>query len=176
MASREKVFIIDGYNVLRSGPAYSHLTGPDWTDDSFNSAREILLNDVSLFCGGEASATIVYDGTRNQFSDGHTERVGQVKIVFSKAGKDADQTVIELARSEREKNKNVTVISSDSSIQNSVMGCGVTRMSSRDFCREFDSLRSAIDQDEDLEPAIRPTIASTIPSDVLKKLESLRDS
>ncbi len=176
MVSHKKVFIIDGYNVLRSGPAYSHLTGPDWTDDSFNNAREILLNDVAFFCGGDALATIVYDGTKNQFSDGHTENVGQVKIVFSKAGKDADQTVIEIARSEREKNKNVTVVSSDASIQNSVMGWGVTRMSSRDFCREMLALRSDEAQDEQVKPSVKPTIASAIPGDVLEKLKALRDA
>ena len=176
MASAKKFFIFDGYNVLRCGPAYERVVGPDWTDDSFNAARELLLNDVSFFCGGEAEATIVYDGTRNKYSDGHTEKVGQVKIVFSKAGKDADQTVIELARSLREKNTNVTVVSSDSSVQNSVMGCGVTRMSSRDFCREMQFLRASDEAEVDLKPAPKPTIAGRIPADVLKKLEALRDA
>ena len=176
MASAKKFFIFDGYNVLRCGPAYERLTGPDWTDDSFNTARELLLNDVSFFCGGEAEATIVYDGTRNKYSDGHTEKVGQVKIVFSKAGKDADQTVIELARTLREKNKNVTVVSSDSSVQNSVMGCGVTRMSSRDFCRELQFLRASDEADVEIKPTQKPTVAGRIPADVLKKLEALRDA
>ena len=39
---RKKLLIVDGYNVLRSGSRYREITGPDYTDDAFNTAREIL--------------------------------------------------------------------------------------------------------------------------------------
>lgn len=174
--TRDKVYIVDGYNVLRCGPCYEHLTGPDWTDDSFNLAREMLLNDVTLMVGREAEATIVYDGTGNVFSDGHARSVGPVKVLFSKTGKDADQTVIELARAARLKTENVTVISSDASVQNSVMGHGVARMSSRDFCRECNHLRSQLSDDIQAKTNTKSTIESSLPSDVLEKLKTLRDS
>ena len=151
------------------------MAGPDWTYDSFNTAREKLLNDVAFFCGGEAQAVIVYDGTKNEYSDGHTDVVGQVKIVFSKTGKDADQTVIELAKSARDNYEEVTVVSSDAGIQNTVMGWGVARMSSREFCREFESLRMAETQEEEISTSHKSTIGSSITADVLKKLENMRD-
>ena len=175
MSSNKKVYIIDGYNVLRCGPCYENLCGPDWTFESFNLAREMLLNDISFFCGNEADATIVYDGYENNFSDGHTQKVGNVKIIFSKKGKDADQTVIELARRAREANKDVTVISSDSSVQNSSMGQGVVRMSSRDFCIECNRLRQQSRNETNINPESKSTIESSIPKDTLKKLVIMRD-
>ena len=39
---RKRLLIVDGYNVLRSGSRYREITGPDYTDDAFNTAREIL--------------------------------------------------------------------------------------------------------------------------------------
>ena len=161
-STSDKVYIVDGYNVLRCGPCYEHLTGPDWTDDSFNLAREMLLNDVTLLVGKEATATIVYDGTRNEFSTGKAQKVGPVSVIFSVTGKDADQTV--------------TVISSDASIQNSVMGHGVARMSSRDFCRECNALRQQVAEDLVVKPPKKSTVGSSIPEDVLTKLKNLRDS
>ena len=43
---RKKLLIVDGYNVLRSGSRYRKITGPDYTDDAFNTARERLINGV----------------------------------------------------------------------------------------------------------------------------------
>ena len=45
-AGRQQLLIVDGYNVLRSGSRYREITGPDYTDDAFNTARERLINDV----------------------------------------------------------------------------------------------------------------------------------
>ena len=56
------------------------------------------------------------------------------------------------------------------------MGCGVTRMSSRDFCRELQFLRASDEADVEVKPVDRNTVAGRIPPDVLKKLEALRDA
>lgn len=174
--SRDKIYIVDGYNVLRSGPCYEKLTtGPDWTDDTFNLAREMLINDITFFCGREATATIVFDGTSNIYSDGHRQKMGNIDIVFSKAGKDADQTVIEIARQARTRCERVTVISGDAAIQNSVMGQGVARMSPRDFCNEVNSSRKEIDSHEYLIESKKSTIESTLSADTLAKLIAIRD-
>ena len=43
---RNKLLIVDGYNVLRSGERYkTSAFGPDYTDDAFNTARERLINE-----------------------------------------------------------------------------------------------------------------------------------
>ena len=39
---RQRLLIIDGFNVLRSGSRYQEaFAHPDYTDDAFNTAREI---------------------------------------------------------------------------------------------------------------------------------------
>ena len=40
---RKRLLLVDGYNVLRSGSRYQEaFAHPDYTDDAFNTAREIL--------------------------------------------------------------------------------------------------------------------------------------
>ena len=48
---RKKLLLVDGYNVLRSGSRYREITGPDYTDDAVNTARERLVNDVVNYAG-----------------------------------------------------------------------------------------------------------------------------
>ena len=88
---RKRMLIVDGYNVLRSGSRYRAITSPDYTDDSFNTARERLVNDVIDFAGRTYEAYIVYDGGGNAYSEGAPETVGRVKIIFSPAGSSADK-------------------------------------------------------------------------------------
>ena len=82
---RKKLLIVDGYNVLRSGSRYRNAPDEDYTDDTFNAAREMLINDVVNYAGGDYKAVIVFDGAKNAFSDGEAETVGGVRIVFSPA-------------------------------------------------------------------------------------------
>ena len=53
---RKKLLIVDGYNVLRSGSRYRNAPDEDYTDDTFNAAREMLINDVVNYAGGEKLA------------------------------------------------------------------------------------------------------------------------
>ena len=81
-ASRPKILLVDGYNVLRSGSRYQEaFAHPDYTDDAFNTARERLINDVINFAGREYKAVIVFDGGDNQFSTGEVETIGGVRTV-----------------------------------------------------------------------------------------------
>lgn len=82
---RKKLLIVDGYNVLRSGSRYRNAPDEDYTDDTFNAAREMLINDVVNYAGGDYKAVIVFDGAKNAFSNGEAETVGGVRIVFSPA-------------------------------------------------------------------------------------------
>ena len=80
---RKKLLLVDGYNVLRSGSRYQRIAGPDYTDDTFNTAREALITDVVNYAGRDWRAVIVFDGAKNRFSTGEAETVGGVRIVFS---------------------------------------------------------------------------------------------
>ena len=172
---RKKLLIVDGYNVLRSGSRYKRITGPDYTDDAFNRARETLVNDVVNYAGREWRAIIVYDGARNEFSTGEAETVGGVRIVFSPAGQSADKVIEKLAHDARERQVETLVVTSDATIQNTVFGDGVDRMSAEGFCREVAVYYEDARLDETPRIAYKNTVAGRISPDVLAKLKNLRD-
>ena len=73
---RNKLLIVDGYNVLRSGQRYVHMRREeDYTHETFNKVREALISDVAAFAGTEYKAIIVFDGADNPESAGKTERI-----------------------------------------------------------------------------------------------------
>ena len=133
---RKKLLIGDGYNVLRSGSRYRNAPDEDYTDDTFNAAREMLINDVVNYAGGDYKAVIVFDGAKNAFSNGEAETVGGVRIVFSPAGQSADKVIEKLAHDARERQVETLVVTSDATIQDTTFGFGVDRMSADGFSRE----------------------------------------
>lgn len=171
----KRVIIVDGYNVLRSGSRYKHIEGPDYTDDFFNAAREKLYNDVASYAGSGAKATIVFDGGGNAKSAGEVEKVGSVQVIFSRAGQSADNVIEKLAREARERGEEVTVITSDSTVQNTVYSAGVNRMSAEGFCREMQIFYQDVREDSKPQIASKRTIASRIDPETLQRLMELRD-
>lgn len=175
MAQRKKLLIVDGYNVLRSGSRYKAITDPDYTDDTFNQARETLINDCVNFAGREWSAIIVFDGAKNEFSQGEVETVGGVRIMFSPAGQSADKVIEKLAHDARVRAVETLVVTSDATIQGTVFGGGVDRMSANDFSWEIAMLHK--EQVSDASPRVsrKNTVAERIDPAVKAQLEALRD-
>lgn len=174
---RKKLLIVDGYNVLRSGSRYKRVssTHPDYTDDTFNTARERLINDVVHFAGRDYKAIIVFDGARNEFSQGSMEKVGGVQIMFSRAGESADKVIEKLAFDARERMIETLVVTSDATIQDTVFGGGVDRMSADGFSGEVGMYYYEAQLDETPKVAKKNTVADRIPSDTLAKLKAMRD-
>ena len=172
---RKRMLIVDGYNVLRSGSRYRHITKPDYTDDSFNTAREQLVNDVIDFAGRTYEAYIVYDGGDNVYSEGNPERIGRVKIIFSPAGTSADKVIEKLAHEGRVRNMEVLVVTSDATIQDTVFGGGVDRMSANGFAREMEMLKEETRLDDAPVVSKKMTLGERIDADTLAKLKALRD-
>ena len=174
--TREKLLIVDGYNVLRSGSRYRSYTEPDYTDDAFNAAREALINDVICYSGRDWSSVIVFDGGDNEFSDGQPQTIGGVRIIFSPAGQSADKVIEKLARDARQRQVEVMVVTSDATVQDTVFGFGVDRMSAEGFSREMRMHFEEAHADKQPEVSRKNTVAERIDADTLAKLESLRDS
>lgn len=174
-ASRKKLLIIDGYNVLRSGKRYRSITEPDYTDDAFNTARETLINDVISFAGHKWSALIVFDATQNKYSAGKSEYIGGVRIMFSPFGQSADKVIEKLSHDARERHVETLVVTSDASIQDAVFGGGVDRMSANDFSWEIDTLKTEIKRDKEISASSKNTLAARLSPEMRKKLEDLRD-
>lgn len=172
---RKKLLIVDGYNVLRSGSRYRNLTGPDYTDDTFNAAREALINDVVNYAGRDWRAIIVFDGGKNAFSTGASETVGGVRIMFSPAGQSADKVIEKLSHDARERQIETLVVTSDATIQDTVFGFGVDRMSANGFSHEVGMYYDDARLDEAPKVAEKNTVAGRIDASTLAKLKALRD-
>ena len=152
---RKKLLIVDGYNVLRSGSRYRNAPDEDYTDDTFNAAREMLINDVVNYAGGDYKAVIVFDGAKNAFS--------------------ADKVIEKLAHDARERQVETLVVTSDATIQDTTFGFGVDRMSADGFSREVGMYYEEARLDETPKVAQKNTVASRIDPVTLAKLKALRD-
>ena len=172
---RKKLLIVDGYNVLRSGRRYRTIAGPDYTHDAFNRAREALVNDVVSYAGRGTRAVIVYDGKDNALSTGEPDVIGGVRIMFSPAGQSADKVIEKLAHDARERGVETIVVTSDATIQDTVFGGGVDRMSADGFSHEMGEYYEDARLDDTPKVARKNTVAERIPADTLARLKALRD-
>lgn len=172
---RAKLLIVDGYNVLRSGSRYRCAPDEDYTDDTFNTAREMLINDVVNYAGRDYKAIIVFDGGKNEFSNGEAEKIGGVRIMFSPAGQSADKVIEKLAHDARERRVETLVVTSDATIQDTTFGFGVDRMSANGFSREVGMYYEEARLDDTPKVAQKNTVASRIDPAILAKLKALRD-
>lgn len=176
MASRKKMLIVDGYNVLRSGSRYVHMrNADDYTHDRYNQVREALISDVAAFAGSEYRAVIVFDAADNEESAGKTENIGGVRVMFSPFGSSADKVIEKLAHDARMRNIETLVVTSDATIQDTVFGGGVDRMSANGFSREMDDLHEDDVRDAAFVTEHKSTVAQRVSPDVLQKLIRMRD-
>lgn len=173
---RDKVLIVDGYNVLRSGQRYRYMRDdPDYTHAKFNNVREALISDVAAFAGAQYQAVIVFDAADNEESAGKFERIAGVSVVFSPYGSSADKVIEKYAHDARERNCEVLVVTSDATIQDTVFGGGVDRMSANGFSLEIDSIHEERKQDEYVSTSRKATVADRIDAETRAKLIALRD-
>lgn len=173
--TRKRMLIVDGYNVLRSGYRYRDIEAEDYDDDAFNTAREMLLKDVISFAGKTYKACIVYDGGGNVHSTGAPQTIGGVDVVFSPAGSTADKVIERLAHEAAEKGIEVMVVTSDATIQDTVFGGGVDRMSANGFSHEMEMLVQEVHLDESPAVAEKRTVAERLDPETVRKLKALRD-
>lgn len=149
---------------------------PDYTFEKYNQVREALISDVAAFAGSEyQSVTVVFDGADNTESAGKVQRVGQVKVIFSPYGSTADKVIEKLAHDARERNFEVLVVTSDATIQDTVFGGMVTRMSANGFSNEIDDLHDEARREGQGCTKRKATVADRLDEDVVDKLKALRD-
>lgn len=173
---RKKMLIVDGYNVLRSGQRYVHMRkDPDYTHVTYNKVREALISDVASFAGTEYRAVIVFDAGDNNESAGKSQTIGGVKVVFSPYGSSADKVIEKLAHDYSRERFEVLVVTSDATIQDTVFGGGVDRMSANGFSLEIESMNTDVALDKKIVTKRKATIADRISPEALEKLKALRD-
>lgn len=127
-----RIFVIDGYNVMRSCEPYASLWG---SDAEVGMAR--LVSDIAAHTSDDRQAIIVFDGGANPLSDGKPHEIAGVTVIFSPYGVDADAVIEREVSERRGSGYELVVVTSDIQTQRAVMGKGVTRMSSAGFAAEI---------------------------------------
>ena len=174
MMDRRKVLLVDGYNVIRNNSRYVGL-GADYNDDAWNKAREALINDAALMANQDYErCTVVFDGAGNVNSEGIPKKKAGIQVVFSPSGVSADSVIEQLAHDAREEGLEVVVVSSDFTIQSTVFGGGVTRMSAAAFSNVSEVLEEEWhDAGERVRSKTKNTLGDRIDPDVAEKLRAM---
>lgn len=171
---RRLVLIVDGYNVIRNNERYAGLGADYASGEGWNAAREALINDAAqVALGTYEHCTVVFDGAGNPNSTGEVSREAGIDVIFSPAGKSADTVIERLAHEARERGLEVVVVSSDFTIQTTVFGGGVTRMSAAGFGIDSELAESDWRQAADEGSNERRTVADRIDADVLAQLNAM---
>lgn len=132
--------IVDGYNLLHAHQRYSVIAGRD-----IDAARARLVADLAGFAQGGPRVVVVFDGGGNPSSDGAPHHVGQLTVIFSAAGTDADSVVEALAARSRERGEAATVVTSDSAMRQAVRSGSVSVLSSEAFVADLVRSSSEVD-------------------------------
>ena len=148
MARRKKLqpLVVDGYNVIFATPRYQALIDEETTGepylghDAHVRSRAALISDVAAFASGSYRATIVFDGSGNVNPERLPLQVGGVDLIFSLPGEQADEVIERLAGEARQRGEAITVISSDSTVQATMGGIPITRLSSKILLKEVEAL------------------------------------
>ena len=92
------------------------------------------------------------------------------------AGQSADKVIEKLAREARSKYKDITVVSSDAAIQETVFADNVSRMSANDFSWEVNHSNEQLASEISHQTKTKNTVMDRINGDTRQKLQALRDS
>ena len=173
-----ELLVVDGYNVIHASPRYEKLifdrSDDPYSNDVYDRARTALIADVAAFALRRYDSVIVFDGAGNVSADRPNLPQAGVRIEFSPTGVSADTVVQRLCTEAREVGRACSVVTSDGTIQATVMGKGVTRISARMFVEEIRQVDVDVAEAE-AAPDIKLTLGSRLSADTLSKLQALRN-
>ena len=172
-AAKEKLLIVDGYNVLGAWPDLSK--GRPLAD-----ARDDLIRRLHDYAGYTGQKVIlVFDAWQSERLARTQEDHGLLTVVFTSKGEMADHYIERLCDENARKvdlgRMELRVATSDGVEQTVVMGRGAVRLSSRELIREIGQSRSV--GAAYARPAFkstRSTIMERVPEEVRMQLEKLR--
>ncbi|WP_246060836.1 NYN domain-containing protein [Enorma burkinafasonensis] len=174
---QRELLVVDGYNVIHASPRYEKLifdrSDDPYSSDVYDRARTALIADVAAFALRRYDPVIVFDGAGNISPDRPNLPQAGVRIEFSPTGVSADTVVQRLCTEAREAGRACSVVTSDGTIQATVMGKGVTRISARMFVEEIRQVDADVAEAE-AAPDIKLTLGSRLSVDTLAKLQALR--
>lgn len=143
MRVRERLLIVDGYNMIGYWPDLAHLSRLDKMGD----ARDLLLQILSEYSKYKGIHTrVVFDA---QLVPGieATYDYKNLSVVFTKADETADSYIERTVGEENSLLTHVTVATSDYAIQNMILQKGASRKSARELYREVMQAKKEIKKD-----------------------------
>lgn len=172
-----ELLVVDGYNIIHSDTRYERLifdrSDDPYSRDVYDAARTALIADVAAFAQGRYEPVIVFDGAGNVNTDRPNLPQAGVRIEFSPTGVSADTIIQRLCTDVRERGRACSVVTSDGTIQATVMGKGVTRISARMFLGEVKQVDADVAEVEEA-PQIKLTLGSRLSPEARAKLDALR--
>lgn len=133
-AKGQPYIIIDGYNVIFAWEQLKELATVN-----IDSAREALLEIMENYRAYKKVAMeVVFDGYKLSGNPGTKLGYGELKVTYTKEAETAD-SYIEKTAFELGRKYDITVVTSDKSVQMAALGDGAVRMSSREFYGEVEA-------------------------------------
>ena len=130
---KPEYLIVDGYNIIFAWDELKALAKVN-----LDSAREALIEILENYQGyRKCNVVAVFDAYRVKGGTDHTEKIGDLEVVFTGEGETAD-TYIERMTYEMKKKYIVRVASSDTLEQMIATGNDALRMSAEDLRKEIE--------------------------------------
>lgn len=167
---KEKLLIVDGYNVLGAWPDLSR--GRPLAD-----ARDELIRRLHDYAGYSGQKIIlVFDAWQSERLARTEEQHGSLSVVFTQKGEMADHYIERLcdgfADDIEARRMEVRVATSDALEQTIILGRGATRLSSRELLLEMQQVRAHGVSRAQTAPK-RSTVADRIPAEVVERMRSM---
>ena len=177
---QRELLVVDGYNIIHATPKYERLIydsgSSPYATDRYDSARMALIADVAAFAQGSYEAVIVFDGAGNVNPDRPNLPQAGLRIEYSPTGVSADTVIQRLCTEAREAGRACSVVTSDGTIQATVMGKGVTRISARMLVEEIGQIDHEIERVQEEAPNMKLTLGGRLSPEARAKLAALRGS
>lgn len=173
MAAKEKLLIVDGYNVLGAWPELTR--GRPLSD-----ARDELTRRLHDYAGYSGQKIIlVFDAWQSDRMQRTEETHGALSVVFTQKSETADHYIERLCDANARRvdmgRLELRVATSDGVEQTIVMGRGAIRLSSRELIYEINQFRRSGTAYAGPTPkSARSTIMDRVPEEVRRQLEKLR--
>ncbi|WP_085829967.1 NYN domain-containing protein [Collinsella vaginalis] len=174
---QQELLVVDGYNIIHATPRYERLifdrADDPYSSDVYDAARTALIADVAAFAQGSYEAVIVFDGAGNVSPARPNLPQAGIRIEFSPTGVSADTVVQRLCTEAREEGRACSVVTSDGTIQSTVMGKGVTRISARMLVEEIGQIDREIERVQEEAPNMKLALGSRLSPEDRAKLARL---
>ena len=171
MARRERLLLVDGYNVLGAWPSASQ-------GRSMAEARDYLIHKLQDYAGFTGQRVIVvFDAWQGERLSRTEETRGALTVVFTQKGELADhyieRTCEELSRRIELGRLEVRVATSDALEQTVVMARGAIRLSARELIYEISqSEKGAAPYAQQKVKSGRTTVYDHLPAETRERLSA----